>query len=183
MKNEYITNLKDAKKHIKLVRKYFDDWQKTDYSIKTPAKGATYKNYILIYAYGTIEYTFKNLIADYFCASGMPQRCIQFGNKIRDRLPGSMAKDMLNKFIGEECSKLWLQELKKRCDDTTTKCKINNKITVDDAYIALTSLTNSRHAFAHSAKPYTGEIDDLMNYYKKSVAFLYEIDDIINTIG
>lgn len=183
MKSDYTTNLKETEAHLRIVKNYFKRWQKTKHSIKTPEIGAAYKNYILIYAYGTIEKTFKNIIADHFCTPGMPQRCIQFGNKIRDQLPGSMAKERLNKFIKDECSKLWYDELARRCNDTTYKCKKNKKITVDDAYIALTSLTNSRHDFAHSAKPYTGKIDNLMEYYKKSVAFLYEIDDIINSIG
>ena len=183
MKSEYIQELNDTLSEVRKIRKIFKDWERSKTGYKYPEKGAAYKNYLLIVCYGKIERIFKNIIGDYFTQPSMPQRCMQFGNTIREKLPGSMAKDRMNHFIKEECSSAWLDEIKKREANVTYKCKRFPRFTFADAYMGLTSLTNARHNFAHGESPYTGSVDDLIDYYQKSMAWLYEMDDIISKIG
>lgn len=183
MKTEYHQELYDTLAHARKIRQVYKSWERSKTGIKYPEKGTAYKNYMLIVCYGKIEHIFKNIVADYFTKPGMPQRCEQFGNKIRDRLPGSMAKDRLNKFIKDECSEAWFNEIKRRCDIPTHRCKHKARYSFSDTYVAVTSLTNARHNFAHGDSPYTGSIDDLLQYYIKAIVWLYEIDDIIDSIG
>ena len=183
MKAEYIQELYDTLDHARKIKGVYKSWERSKTGFKYPEKGAAYKNYLLIVCYGKIEHVFKNILADYFTKSGMPQKCVQFGNKIRDKLPGSMARDKLNKYIKEECSEAWFSEIKRRTDDPAHRCKRKRDYSFSDAYMAVTSLTNARHKFAHGETPYTGSIDDLLLYYIKSIVWLYEIDDIINTVG
>lgn len=183
MKAEYCQELYDTLAHARKIRQVYKKWERSKTGFKYPEKGAAYKNYLLIICYGKIERIFKNLVADYFNKQGMPQRCQQFGNKIREKLPGSLAKDKLNKFIGDDCSKLWLDEIKRRDRDPSYRCKHKSKYSFSDTYVAVTSLTNARYAFAHGDSPYAGSIDDLIQYYIKAIVWLYEIDDIINVIG
>lgn len=183
MKTEYANEIKDILVQVKKITTIYKRWERSKTGYKYPEKGAAYKNYLLILCYGNIEHLFKNIIADYFVRSSMPQRCQRFGEKIRERLPGSMAESILNKFIKEECSELWFNEIKNRCNDVSNKCYYNKKYSMKDTYIALSSLTNARHDFAHGDKPYTGKIEDLVLYYKKSIVWLYEIDNIIKVIG
>lgn len=183
MKIEYNQELYDTLSHARKIRQVYRSWERSKTGFKYPEKGAAYKNYLLIVCYGKIEHVFKNILADYFTKVGMPQRCQRFGNKIRERLPGSMTKEKLNNFIKEECSEEWFLEIKRRTDDITHKCKHKRNLSFADAYIAVTSLTNARHNFAHGDSPYTGSIDDLLQYYIKAIDWLYEIDDIINTVG
>ena len=161
----------------------YKSWERSKTGIKYPEKGTAYKNYMLIVCYGKIEHIFKSIVADYFTKPGMPQRCEQFGNRIRERLPGSLVKEKLYHFIGEECSKAWLAEIKNRNNDPNYKCKYKPRYSFSDTYVAVTSLTNARHNFAHGDSPYTGSIDDLLQYYIKAIVWLYEIDDIIDSIG
>jgi hypothetical protein len=182
MKADYKEELEDTLNHAKKIRKLYKNWESSKTGYKYPEKGIAYKNYLLICCYGKIEHVFKNIVADYFISTGMPLRCVRFGNKIRERLPGSMARDVLNKFIKEECSEEWFKEIKHR-EDTASKCSHNKSYSFKDAYIGLTSLTNIRHNFAHGTSTYTGNIDDIITYYLKSIAWLYEIDDIISYIG
>ncbi len=183
MKIEYAEALNETLDHAKKISAIYKSWERSKTGFKHPEKGAAYKNYLLIVCYGKIEYVFKNMVADYFTGPNMPQRCVQFGNTLRDRMTGSLAKDRLNHFIKNECSEDWFNEIKRRDSDITYKCKKYKSYTFAEAYIALTSLTNNRHNFAHGDKAYTGSIDNLIQYYKKAVAWLYEIDDIINTAG
>ena len=53
----------------------------------------------------------------------------------------------------------------------------------NDAYLALTSLTNLRHDLAHGTNLYSGRPEDIITYFIKSIAWLHEIDDIIKIIG
>ncbi len=183
MRIEYTQEIKDILLQAKKIVAIYKSWERSKTGYKYPEKGAAYKNYLLILCYGNIEHVFKNLIADYFTRPGMPSRCRRFGEKIRERLPGSMSKDRLNNFFKEECSELWYDEIKRRCGDINYRCIKNKKFSMNDTYVALTSLTNARHDFAHGENPYTGKIDDLLLYYRKSIVWLYEIDDIIIKIG
>ncbi len=183
MKIEYVTELNDTLRCAREIRKIYKNWEQSKTGYRYPEKGAAYKNYLLILCYGKVERIFKNIVADYFTNSGMPQRCVRFGNKLRDKLEGSLAKDRLNNYIKEQCSEDWFNEIKRRTNDASYKCKRHRQYTFFEVYNAVTSLTNARHNFAHGDMPYTGSIDDLLIYYKKSIAWLYEIDDIINIIG
>ena len=183
MKAKYHQELYDTLHHARKMRQIYKSWERSKTGYKYPEKGAAYKNYLLILCYGKMENIFKNLLADYFTKPGMPHRCEQFGNKIREKLPGSMAKDRLNKFIGDECSKAWLDEIKRRDTDSAYRCRHKKTYSFSDTYFAVTSLTNARRTFAHGDSPYTGSIDDLIQYYIKAIVWLYEIDDIINRIG
>lgn len=183
MKREYKDELKDAFSYALKIRRMFKSWEKTKNHHKHPEKGVAYKNFLLIYCYGKIEFYFKQIISDYFVRPCMPERCISFGNKIRERLPGSMTKGMLNEWIKKECSTKWFDEIDYRCKDPSNKCKRNKNYKFNDMYLALTSLTNLRHDLAHGTKLYLGNPDDLIDYFKKSIIWLYEIDDIINKMG
>ena len=183
MKVEYIQELNDTLNHAKSIRKIYISWERSKTGFKYPEKGAAYKNYMLIACYGKIERIFKTLIFDYFTQPSMPQKCIQFGNKIHDQLPGSLAKERLNEFIKKECSSEWYDEIKRRLGNPAHQCKHDNRYSFSDTYMAVTFLTNARHNFAHGDSPYTGSVDDLILYYKKAIVWLYEIDDIINTVG
>ena len=183
MKREYKDELKDALSYALRIRKMFKNWERTKRHYLHPEQGEAYKNFLLIYCYGKIEFYFKRILSDYFLNPNMPQRCISFGNEIRKRFPGSMAKDKLNDWIKKECSPKWYEEIDKRCKDRNSKCKRNKNYKFNDMYFALTSLTNLRHDLAHGTKLYSGSPDDLIDYFKKSIVWLYEIDDIINKIG
>ena len=183
MKTEYNEELYDTLNKAREIRRLYKKWERSKTGYKYPEKGEAYKNYMLIVCYGKIEHIFKNILADYFTQLNMPQRCKRFGNKIREKLPGSLAKDKLNQFIKEECSEEWYNEIKRRSNDPLYKCKHKKTLSFSDAYVAVTSLTNARHNFAHGDSPYTGSIDDLLQYYIKSIEWLYEIDNIINTLG
>lgn len=183
MKIEYTNDLKDALKYARTIKNCYNAWQKSKSGYKHQEKGVAYKNFLLIFCYGKIENTFKKIISDYFLRNGMPQRCIDFGNKIRDALPGSMAKDKLNNWIRKECSIKWFDEIDKRCKDKNWFCKKNRTLLFNDAYLALTSLTNLRHDLAHGTNLYSGRPEDIITYFIKSIAWLHEIDDIIKIIG
>lgn len=183
MKIDYTNDLIDALQYSRKINKYYKLWQKSKTSFKHPEKGMAYKNFLVIYCYGKIEHTFKKIVSDYFLQSGMPRRCIDFGNKIREILPGSMAKDKLNNWIKKECSEEWFNEIDKYCKDRNKFCKKKKNLLFKDAYLALTSLTNLRHDLAHGTKLYLGNPDDIITYFIKSIAWLYEIDDIIKKVG
>ena len=183
MKTNYVNAIKDILVQVRKVVLIYKKWERSKTGYKDPEKGAAYKNYLLILCYGNIEHVFKNIIADYFVQATMPQKCQGFGEKIRERLPRSMAESVLNNFIKEECSELWFNEIKTRCNDVNYRCRYCKKYSMKDTYIALTSLTNARHAFAHGDNPYTGTIEDLVLYYKKSIVWLYEIDNIVSNIS
>lgn len=183
MKEEYKNELKDALKYALKIKNTYKSWEKTKTHFKHTEKGVAYKNFLLIYCYGKIEKIFKQIVADYFTKKSMPERCVNFGNSIRDRLPGSLTKDRLNKWIKDECSQKWFDEITYRCRDVNNKCKRNKKYKFNDMYLALTSLTNLRHDLAHGSNLFNGNPDDLIDYFKKSIIWLYEIDDIIMKIG
>lgn len=183
MKPEYQQELSDTLLLARKICRIYKNWERSKTGYKYPEKGMAYKNYMLIVCYGKVEFIFKNMVADYFTQPQFPQRCRQFGNKIRDRLPGSMAKSSLNNFIKTECSTAWYDEIKRRVDDPTYHCRRHRRHSFSDTYLAVTSLTNARHNFAHGDAPYTGSINDLLQYYIKAIAWLYEIDNIIQTVG
>lgn len=132
MKAEYTQELYDTLDHARKIKSVYKSWERSKTGFKYPEKGAAYKNYLLIVCYGKVEHVFKNILADYFTQSGMPQKCVQFGNKIRDKLPGSMARDKLNKYIKEECSEAWFSEIKKRTEDAAHKCKHKKRYSFSD---------------------------------------------------
>ena len=180
MKTNYSKELIDTLKHSQKIKQIYKTWERSKTGYKYPEKGAAYKNYLLIYCYGKIETIFKHLVADYFAQESMPQRCKQFADKIRERLPSNLTKDGINRFIREECGSDWLTELHTREKSTTYRCIHNRNYTYYDVILAVNFLTNLRNSFAHGQECYTGSIDDIIVYYKKSIVWLYEIDDVIN---
>ena len=182
MKSNYENELKDGLHYARKVRRLHKTWEQSKTGYKYPEKGVAYKNFLLIYCYGKIEYYFKQLLFDYFTKLGMPQRCVNFGNSIKDKLPGSMTKSRLNDWIKKECSDQWFNEINRRCNDSSYRCVHNSRYTFNDVDLALTSLTNNRHKLAHGESLYAGSVEDIIQYFEKSIVWLYEIDDIINKI-
>lgn len=183
MNVEYSNGLASALEEANRINKIYKAWENSQDFLVNPIKGTAYKNYILIRCYGQIEKTVRNILADYFTSKGMPQLCIQFGNKIRDRLHASLTKDLFPNFIKNNCSELWFVEIKRRQTDATYRCIKNHCYSFLDAFLGLTSLTNNRNSFAHGSSPYTQSIDDLIVYYEQSIVWLYELDDIVQNFN
>jgi hypothetical protein len=123
--------------------------------------------YAVIRACGTIEFSYKNIIAD-FCES---RSIIQ----IRNFLSKNIRSSPSNPSYSNICSMLkqfddsWLSQFKQ---------SINNDANKERLQTSLQSLVDARNEFAHGGNPHVS-IDDIIDYFDDSQQILSYIDQIV----
>lgn len=124
-------------------------------------------NYALIKAYGTIEFVFHSIVADYFNQSNLPQIHTYLENTVRT---GSMSAQ-----YGNMCRLLkqfdddWANNFKDAVNGHPDKEKILNSIQ---------SLVTNRHSFAHGY-PSSATFSDIQQYYLDALLLISIFDSAI----
>jgi len=142
----------------------------------------------VVLAYGTIENTARNIVADYYRNPSFSSRCKNFAEKLtkeNSHIAFSIKQEGFNNFVNKECNPLWLDELRRRQCDPTYMDLYRHQFRFSDMYGnngATDSLSNARNSFSHGKGNYQGGMHNIIDYFRKSAAWLYEIDNIIDTI-
>lgn len=124
--------------------------------------------YSIIRACGTIEMSFKTLIADY-CDRRSKRQVKRFiGKRIRDG-SANPSFDMICKFLGE-FDEAWKKDF---------KTNLNSEPNPQALKTSLQSLVDARNDFAHGGNP-TISISDVMTYYTNSCRIIEIMDSVIS---
>lgn len=139
-------------------------------ALKPLDKTAKYlTKYALIKASGTIEYSFRNIVADYFDESNLPQVPTFIEAKVRK---GSMSGTYDNMSgLLKSFDNTWSSDFKSKVADLDDSERIKQ---------SAASLVQNRHSFAHGKEP-TATFNDICNYYKDAKILVSILDDVIIT--
>lgn len=123
--------------------------------------------YAIVRACGTIEYSFKTIIADLHTGN-TPQVANYIDNTIRN--------SSMNPSISNICSTL------KKFDEewnTTFKQKINNHVHGQRLKDSIDSLNNARNSFAHGGTP-TSSFENVSEYFEDTVLIINMLDEVVS---
>lgn len=124
-------------------------------------------NYALIKACGTIEFTYKAIVADFFDQFASPQIETYLEKTIRKASSSALYSnmcDMLGKFDGA-----WTSNFKQTVEANPDKQRLISSVS---------SLVNNRHSFAHGLNP-TATFSDIHQYFKDGIILIQIFDTIV----
>jgi RiboL-PSP-HEPN len=123
--------------------------------------------YSVIKASGTIEQSFKTIIAD-FCEQGQSAQIKAF---ITTKLRNSSSNPSLENILG------WLGQFDQSWKINFKK-KLNNKSSKTLIKSSLKSLNEARNGFAHGGNP-SSSFADINKYFNHAVIILNILDDVV----
>ena len=125
--------------------------------------------YSLIKACGTIEFTYKNIIAD-FCEESQK---IQIKNYISNNIRNSSQNPTLDNIhrLLKDFDEGWNRQFNSMLNEQTEKDKI---------ITSLTSLNDARNEFAHGGNP-SITFKDVRDYFKDACKIIEILDKIISS--
>lgn len=123
--------------------------------------------YSVIKTCGSIEQSFKSIIADY-CEQG---QSVQVKNFITTKLRNSSSNPSLDNIIN------WLGQFDQNWK-TNFKKKINNKSNKSVLRSSLKSLNEARNGFAHGGST-SSSFSDVCKYFSDAVIIIGILDDVV----
>lgn len=123
--------------------------------------------YAIIKSCGTIEFAYKNLIAE-FCENSQSLQVKNFiNNKVRNN-SNNPTLDNIYRLL-TDFDETWLKKFKERIDVMVNKERI---------LFSLKSLNDARNDFAHGGNP-SASFEDIGKYFQDSKQIILILDDIV----
>lgn len=123
--------------------------------------------YTIIRACGSIEYSFKSIIADH-CERRSKKQVKRFISRRVREGSANPSYDMICKFLHDFDSD-WKKEFKKRINDEPNKTYL---------LTSLQSLVDARNDFAHGGNP-SASISDIIDYFRHAKRIIEILDEIV----
>jgi hypothetical protein len=123
--------------------------------------------YAVIRACGTIEQSFKSVIADY-CSQGASRQVGRFLDRRVRNSPANPSWEIMCRFL-KDFDENWHK---------TFKASVDSHINKDKIMTSLQSLVDARNVFAHGGNP-SGSIADVLQYFAHGRSLIEVLDDVI----
>ena len=124
--------------------------------------------YAIIKSCGTVEFSYKNLIAD-FCEDSQSQQTKNFiTNKVRNSSNNPSIENIYR--LLADFDSTWLAKFKSEINSLSEKDKI---------LTSLKSLNDARNDFAHGGNP-SASFEDIRKYFEDARQLIILLDEIIN---